>query len=156
MRRHILVTAAKSERKPGLSIKVHLYCAIHEGILGSGGRAPQIFKHDSTCRWVVSFTSRPLCPDERSPVTHFIVDLIEASIIGVTYHSPLFFFLWILNFFGIEQRYGQFSVANSYLWKKKRRANVMIFQLCGLWQRKWPFAVIMTCCDVQGDHNIPL
>jgi hypothetical protein len=34
---------------------------------GSGGIAPRILDHSTKCRWVVSFTPRPLHPQGRSP-----------------------------------------------------------------------------------------
>jgi len=39
----------------------------HEGILGSGGIAPLILDLGTRWRWVVSFTPRPLYPQEKSP-----------------------------------------------------------------------------------------
>jgi hypothetical protein len=39
----------------------------HEGVLGSGGIAPRILDLGTRWRWVVSFTSRPLCSQGKSP-----------------------------------------------------------------------------------------
>jgi len=38
----------------------------HEGVLGSGCIAPRILGLRTRCRWVVSFTSRPLYPQGKS------------------------------------------------------------------------------------------
>jgi hypothetical protein len=39
----------------------------YEGVLGSGGTAPRIFDLGARCRWLVSFTPRPLYPQGKSP-----------------------------------------------------------------------------------------
>jgi hypothetical protein len=43
----------------------------HEGMLGSGGLAPPIIDLGTRWRWVVSFTTRPLYPQGKSPFYYY-------------------------------------------------------------------------------------
>jgi hypothetical protein len=43
----------------------------HEDVLGIGGISPLTFNLSTRWRWVISFTRRSLCPQGKSPISHW-------------------------------------------------------------------------------------